>query len=95
VVGRLRRYLCGILVLGELQLPETYAMGMVDTADVGDVLVTGIVAFFFFLACFAVNEPEILLWAVEEAAKKLAWCKPSGRRRTNNAPTTRVTRTHP
>ena len=48
-----------------------------------DVLLTGFVTFVFFLSCFALNDPEVLLWAIGEAAKKLPWRKRSGRRRSS------------
>jgi len=46
-----------------------------------EVLVTGIVSFVFFLACFALDDPEVLLWAIGEATKELARRKPAGRPR--------------
>ena len=51
-----------------------------------DVLLTAFVSFFFFLSCFAMHDPEVLLWAIAEAAKKLPWRKRSEDRRQCSPP---------
>ena len=36
-----------------------------------EVACTAFVSFFFFLSCFAINEPEVLLWAVKEVNRSV------------------------